>query len=112
MAGRSMLYAPRGHKYGAVPTTVDNITFDSKKEARRWCELLLLQKAGEIHELQRQVPFKLIVNGELITTYVADFVYVERKQIVTEDSKGYLTPEFKIKRRLMKAVHGIEIRLT
>ena len=109
--------------------TSDGIWHDSKKEARRWEELLLLVKAGLIVDLQRQVRFVLIPTqreedtigkrgkrypGKVIErelAYVADFVYWDIKQgkRIVEDVKGFRTPEYKIKRKLMLYIHNIRI---
>lgn len=86
--------------------------FDSQKEYGRWCDLKLLQKAGKISELRRQVPFELIPKrGRLrAIKYVADFVYVENGKEVIEDSKGGVkTRLYMLKWRLMEWVHGIQI---
>jgi hypothetical protein len=91
---------------------VDGIRFDSKKEAARWGELLLMRSAGLIADLERQVRFDLDVNGVRVCRYVADFTYVEGDCVVVEDCKGFRTPEYKLKRRLLLAIHGIEIRET
>ena len=97
----------------------------SIKERKRGADLELLQSAGIISDLQKQVPYELIpahyevVNGkrkciERACTYKADFVYydVENKQLVVEDSKGFRTKEYVIKRKLMLYVHGIKIKET
>nr|DAW70652.1 MAG TPA: Endonuclease [Caudoviricetes sp.] len=104
-------------KYHSKKVTVDGITFDSKKEANRYCELRLLERVGEISDLKRQVKFTLIPaqvqNGKVIErkcSYTADFVYREKDKTIVEDVKGYRTPEYKIKRKLMLHVHGIKIR--
>lgn len=101
------------NKFHAKKTEVDGIVFDSKAEARRWGELRLMEKAGLISGLQRQIPFDLTVNGHLICRYVADFVYVTRDSMetVVEDAKGVLTPEFRLKAKLMEAIHGIVIQV-
>lgn len=92
-------------KYSAKKTTVDGITFDSAKEAQRYCELKLLERAGEISDLQRQVKFTLIPKqeDERPVFYIADFVYEEKggKRVV-EDVKGYRTKDYIIKRKLFK----------
>lgn len=98
------------HKYGAVRTVVDNITFASKAEAHRYRQLKLLLAGGKITDLEMQKRYKITVNGQLICTYVSDFDYVENGQKVTEDVKGMRTSVYKIKRKLMMAVHGIDIR--
>ena len=107
-------------KYGNRKTTVDGITFDSQKEAARWCELKLLERAGEISDLLRQVPIKLLPEqrnekGKVIerpVRYVADFVYTDNRtgEQVVEDTKGARTKEYIIKRKLMLYMHGIRIR--
>lgn len=99
----------RPRKYRNTPMVVDGIRFDSKREATRWSNLRLLERAGQIADLKRQVTFPLDVNGHAVTRYRADFTYVENGKTVVEDSKGFQTPEYKIKRALMKAVHGVEI---
>lgn len=100
-------------KYRAVKTTVNGITFPSKLEARRYLELLTLQKAGEIAGLERQVPFDLVVNGHLVCRYIADFCYTATSsgERTVEDAKGVLTPEFRLKAKLMQACHGIVIQV-
>jgi hypothetical protein len=113
---------PGRRKYGNTRTVVDGITFASKKEAKRWGELRLLEKVGAITDLQRQVRFALEVNGVKVGAYIADFQYREslpdwhgvtgRSQLVVEDCKGFRTPEYKLKAKLMRAVHGITIRET
>ena len=83
--------------------------FDSRREARRHEQLLLLEKARDIADLKRQVPFRLEVNGELVCTYKADFTYIKKGVLVVEDAKGCKTPVYRLKKKLMRAVHGIEI---
>lgn len=107
-------------KYRAKKTEVDGIVFDSKKEAARYRELKLLEDAGEIKYLQRQVRFELIPTqkdekGKVIErscSYIADFVYTDCRnhQPVVEDVKGMRTPEYKIKRKLMLAKYRIKIK--
>ena len=105
--------------------------YDSKKEAKRAAELQAMQAAGLIQDLREQVPFVLIPAQwqevkrrgkkgqelkpkrrciERACTYVADFVYTENGSQVVEDAKGYRTPEYRIKRKLMLYVHGIQVR--
>lgn len=86
--------------------------FDSKREESRWKDLCLLQRAGKISELKSQVSFSLDVNGISVGEYIADFIYLENGQDVIEDSKGYRTREYRLKKKLMKAIYGIEIRET
>lgn len=104
-------------KYGNRKAVVNGITFDSIKEARRYQELLLLEKAGAITDLQLQVKFVLIpaqrIKGKVVErqcTYKADFVYKENGETIVEDTKGFKTKEYIIKRKLMLHVHGIRIR--
>ena len=98
------------NKYNAKKTTLDGITFDSRLEANRYCELMMLQRAGEIQQLTLQPKFTLQdgfkKNGKTYRpiTYIADFMYfdnVSRKWIV-EDAKGVETEVFKIKRKLFE----------
>ena len=104
------------NKYGNIHTqTADGIVHDSRKEARRWCELKLLEKAGKITDLDRQVKFELIPkqDGERACCYVADFVYTEDGKKVVEDVKSEATRKkesYIIKRKLMLYIHGIRIR--
>ena len=110
------------HKYHAKKTQVAGQVFDSMKEANRFCELRILERAGEISNLRTQVPFLLIPaqrdsNGKLIeksVTYKADFVYDKDGQTIVEDTKGCKTGTayqvFSIKRKLMLKVHGIRVQ--
>lgn len=86
--------------------------FASKKEARRHGELLLLQKIGEISDLKTQVYYDLSVNGQMICAYAADFVYNENGRTIVEDVKGFRTPVYRLKAKLMKAIFGITIKET
>lgn len=118
-------------KYKNKNVTVDDIFFPSKKEARRYAELKMLQKAGAIQNLELQKPYELIPaqyesyarygkNGKRLTdgkrcvekscVYKADFVYTENGQTVVEDTKGMRTKDYIIKRKLMLYVHGIKIK--
>lgn len=115
-------------KYGAKKVVRDGITFDSAKEARRFGELSLLQRAGEIFDLQTQVKYVLIpaqkepdttdrrgrlTKGKLLereVIYRADFVYRDKDgNTIVEDVKGMRTKDYIIKRKLMLWVHGIKI---
>jgi hypothetical protein len=101
-------------KYHNSKTSVDGIRFDSKREANRYMELKLLEKAGVIKDLRRQVPYVLINKscyGRAIK-YVADFVYYEGDKLVVEDVKGVRTPVYKLKKRLMAERFGIEVKET
>jgi hypothetical protein len=98
-------------KYGAKPTEVDGIRFASRMEARRYQELRLMESAGVIRDLVLQPSWDLTVNGTNVARYVADFAYWdnERNVAVTEDCKGFRTPAYRMKRKLMKAIYGIDI---
>jgi hypothetical protein len=98
-------------KYRNQKTLVDGVTFDSKAEAKRWGELKILERAGEIKFLLRQVTYDLLVNGARICKFRADFVYwdVEKRRTTVEDVKGFRTPAFVLKKKLMAAIHGIEV---
>lgn len=120
-------------KYKNKRVEFDGLIFDSLKEKRRYCELQILQKQGIISDLRLQVPYELLpaiyedvtiqlktktkTKRKLVqraTTYVADFVYTRDGKEVVEDVKGssnILTPEFKLKMKLMRYMHGIEIKI-
>lgn len=120
-------------KYGSRKVTVDGVTYDSVKEYRRFKELSLLERAGTIQNLQRQVKYVLIPAqreycndiytrgrnkgcfkpGKLIErecSYIADFVYIQNGEIVVEDTKGFRTKDYIIKRKLMLWNYGIQIK--
>lgn len=120
-------------KYSNLKTiTVDGIVHDSKKEASRWTMLKLLERAGEIRDLERQVEYELIPaqyetyeryskQGKRLKDgvklierrccYIADFVYTDVKtgQTVVEDTKGMKTKDYSIKRKLMLYIHKIRV---
>lgn len=104
----------RKHKYGAKPQRIDGKYFASTREATRWCELLLLEKAGEITDLEYQPEFPLIVNDHGCGLYRADSKYrdVATGEIVVEDvkSQSTRTAVYKLKRLLVEALFGIIIR--
>ena len=106
-------------KYNSKKTVVDGQVFDSRKEAKRYQELALLENVGAIKNLSRQVKFVLIPsqrdeNGKLIErecSYKADLMYYdEAGETIVEDVKGYRTKEYIIKRKLMLYQYGIRIR--
>lgn len=128
--GRRMAWTHyKSNKYSNKKTIVDGITFDSKREAKRYSELLLLEQSGAISNLQRQVKYVLIPaqrepdtvgarggihKGKVIEkecVYYADFVYFDREkqEMVVEDTKGIKTTEYIIKRKLMLYRYGIRI---
>lgn len=100
-----------GSKYHAVRTEFEGRTFHSKAEANRYGDLLLLKKSGAIRDLECQIPYPLRVNNVLITTYVADFRYVdvEKGLQIVEDVKGARTALYRIKKKMVLAIYGIEI---
>lgn len=115
-------------KYKNQKCEIDGIMFDSQKEANRYAELRILEKQGIISNLQRQVKFVLIpaqkepdtfgprgglIKGKTLEKecfYVADFVYEENNQKVVEDTKGFRTADYIIKRKLMLYINGIRIK--
>jgi hypothetical protein len=109
--------AKRKHKYRAIPTVVDGIRFDSKREATRYGWLRYREKLGEIRDLQLQVKYSIdVVNietGEIthVAEYRADFVYVEcaSGKTIVSDAKGFSTPLYKLKRKLVEAQHNVRI---
>ncbi len=109
---------PKGKKrskYSNKKTELDGIEFDSKREAKRWPELQLMERAGLIKDLTRQRHYAIKVNGFVICEYWADFDYVDCKtgKLVVEDVKSSFTrtlPVYKLKKKLMQACYGIEIR--
>ena len=103
------------NKYGARKVkSPDGQVFDSQKEYNRWCNLRLLERAGKISDLKRQVKYELIPKqeGERACNYMADFVYCQDGETVVEDCKGFRTEGYKIKRKLMLWVHGIKVKET
>ena len=123
----------RRRKYGNPKVTVDGIQFDSKREAARYQELRILERAGVISFLQRQAKFQLIPNqyapsdetytkgprkgqrkpGKLLEhecSYIADFCYIRNGETGVEDAKGYRTEVYKIKKKLMLERYRIQIR--
>lgn len=97
------------NKYGAHKTELDGITFDSKKEAKRYALLKQLERFGMISDLRRQVSFELQPGytnnqGKKIRaiTYVADFVYKQDGKEIVEDTKGFKTKEYQIKRKMFE----------
>ena len=122
-------------KYKAVKTTVDGITFDSKKEAKRYTELKLLEKAGHITHLELQPEYQITINGAKICKYKADFRYFtvraesnersynskgewqtptktgDKEGQIVEDVKGFKTPIYRLKKKLVEASYpGTQIK--
>jgi hypothetical protein len=116
-------------KYKNKRVEFDGLIFDSLKEKRRYCELQILQKQGIISDLRLQVPYELLpaiyedvtiqlktktkTKRKLVqraTTYVADFVYTRDGKEVVEDTKGFRTKEYELKKKMMRSLLGIEIQ--
>lgn len=104
----------RPPKYRNKRVTVDGVTFDSVGEAARWAELKLLERAGHIRNLERQVRVPLVVNGVKVCAVVVDFAYFEGERRVWEDHKSAYTrklPVWRIKAKLIAALYpNVEIR--
>lgn len=104
-------------KYGNIRTVVDGVNFASRAEAKRYQELKLLERGGEIHSLVLQPRYKLRgKNGNVVCTYVGDFQYADRRQgndghYVVEDVKGVKTDAFRIKAALFEDNHGFAITI-
>lgn len=108
---------PKQPKYGNQKVIIDGgKVADSKHEFRRLNDLIALQRAGQIKNLQTQVRYKLIPAQKICgvkvrgTDYVADFVYwTSEGQFICEDAKGHKTADYIIKRKLMKMIHDIDV---
>ena len=108
------------NKYRNKITELDGIKFHSRKEAARYSQLKMYEKGGLIKDLRLQVKYELIpkltINGknERAISYVADFVYIDtvHNNEVVEDVKGMQIDIFKIKYRLMKLIHNIDVKIT
>ena len=104
-----------GSKYHAKKTTIDGIEFDSAKEAKRYAKLSDMERAGEIQELRLQVPFEILPSFECDGVkyrgmkYIADFVYYRDGKQVVEDTKGWKTAEYRMKKKLMAYINHINI---
>lgn len=99
----------RRNKYGAKLVRVDGLVFSSKGEYERWKILKLLERNGNISNLRRQVRYPFFHGDVKIETYVADFVYNQNGETVVEDAKGYVTKDYRRKRKLMLLHYGIKI---
>lgn len=108
----------RPTKYHAKKTTVDGITFDSRKEADRYLTLKAMEEEGLIGDLRRQVRYELVpafdVDGRHYrpVSYVADFVYAENGKTVVEDVKGMRTDVYRLKSKLFARRYGLSIKET
>lgn len=110
---RTRAGAKRGNKYHAEKVVTDEGVFDSKLEYRRWLELKLLEAAGQIAELERQIPYALELNGVKLGKFTVDHRWRDAQtgQVVVEDVKGVLAREVGLKIRLMEAIHGVNVQL-
>lgn len=102
------------NKYRAQPVVIDGIRFDSKAEGRRYGQLKLLEAAKEICRLELQPVFPLVVNGERIGKFTADFAYVDRltDKYIVEDVKSPITAKgeaYRLRKKIAEACHGITI---
>jgi len=103
----------RRNKFNAKKTVIDGIKFDSKKEAARYSELKLMESGGLISDLELQTRFDIVINGIKVCYYRADFSYMQSGEFVVEDVKSPYTaklPVYRLKNKLMKAVHNITIK--
>lgn len=108
--GRVLIDVPVRQKYGNQPCLVDGLAFDSKLEAKRYEELKLLQRAGQIQGLEFHVHWPLHVGELTLGYYESDFSYYENGQQVIEDCKGVSTPLYRWKKKHVFAQYHIEIR--
>jgi len=101
-------------KYRNIKVEIDGYKFDSKKEANRYQELVLLQKAGEITGLDvKPEPYSFDIDGAHICKYYPDFQYIEGSAKIVEDVKGGpRTQVYRIKAKLMLAFYNIKVRET
>ena len=101
------------HKYRAKPCVIDGTHFPSQAEGRRYQELRLMEKAGEIADLVLQPAYPITINGALIGSYFADFRYRDNRnrQIIVEDVKGFANPLFLWKKKCVEAQYGIQINI-
>lgn len=98
-------------KYNAIKTEIDGYIFASRKEASRYSELKIMEKAGDITDLELQPVFPCSVNGKMICKYIADFWYydlVNNCQVI-EDVKGFKTPVYRIKKKLVESIYDLKI---
>lgn len=96
-------------KYGNKKVVIDGIKFDSKREAQRYGALQLMLKAGLISNLRMQVPYQIVINGKKCFKYLADFVYDDGGKEIIEDVKGFRTPLYRLKKKIVEAWFGVVI---
>lgn len=113
MSAAEFRQQPKINKYGAKKTTLDGLTFDSGAEARYYAHLKQRERAGEVHSVELQRPYALTINGFLVATYKADFAFwdqvEERWRVI--DVKGVVTPLFRLKQKMMKAILNIDVEV-
>ena len=104
---------PSRNKYGARKTVVDGITFDSKAEAAYYASLRLRYLADEVVSVELQKPYPLTINGFVVGVYKADFAFhdVPAGKYRVIDVKGKDTPLSKLKRKMVKAIYGLDVEL-
>lgn len=102
-------HARAPHKYGAKKKQVDGITFASSKEARRYTILKALESQGLITDLACQVPYPIFIKGQKICELIMDFVYRKDGAWVREDTKGFRTDVYKLKKKMVEAEYGFAI---
>ncbi len=101
------------NKYRARPVTYDNHKFPSQKEGNRYLQLKLLFRTGQIYDLALQPEFEFTIDGEKMFSYFADFGYTEKDGTeIVEDTKGFRTPLYRLKKRLIEKQYGIKITET
>jgi hypothetical protein len=96
-------------KYNAEKATLDNVKFDSRAEAKRYATLKLWERAGQISNLRLQPEYPFYVNDQKVFTYRADFSYTQNNSIIVEDVKGFKTPVYRLKKKIIEAFYGIQI---
>lgn len=101
--------AARRAKFNNRPCECEGERFQSERERDAWLALRERARRGEIADLRRQVRYTLAVNGVWVCDYIADFTHQEGGRLVVTDAKGFRTGEYKLKKRLMKGCHGIDI---
>lgn len=104
----------RVRKYRNEPQVIDGHTFASRAEAGRYIELKMMNREGSIVQLKLQPKFPITVEGKKICTYIADFSYLDAwsGKLTVEDVKGMKTPVYRLKKKLVEALYGIEIKET
>lgn len=109
--GDELICLTRPSKYRAQACEIDGLRFASKKEGARYRALQLLAKARLIQSLELQVKYTITIGAHKICSYIADFRYLnlETGHYVVEDVKGFKTPMYRLKKKLVKACYGIDI---